>query len=125
MIENARELLLQPGQFCHDRTAGRLLYLPRPEEQGRAARLTAYAPGLVMLARVAGAAGAMVTNLTLAHAAVDFFGFFAGDGNGQPSRDQPAVGGRRGGADDTPTPRCCLLQRERWVLAEPHLIKPK
>ena len=83
MIENARELLLQPGQFYHDRTAGRLLYLPRPEEQGRAASLTAYVPGLVTLARVDGAAGAMVTNLTLAHAAVDFSGFFAGDGDGQ------------------------------------------
>ena len=54
MIENARELLLQPGQFYHDRTADRLLYLPRPEEQGRATRLTAYVPGLVTLARVDG-----------------------------------------------------------------------
>lgn len=83
VIENARELLLQPGQFYHDRAAGRLLYLPRPEEQGRAASLTAYVPGLVTLACVDGATGAMVTNLTLAHAAADFSGFFAGDGDGQ------------------------------------------
>lgn len=82
-VENARELLLQPGQFYHDRRAGKLLYLPLPEERGLAASITAYVPKLITLVRVDGAVGASITNLTLAHAAVDFSGFFAGDGDGQ------------------------------------------
>ena len=83
VVENARELLRQPGQFYHDRRAGQLLYLPLAAEREHAASLTAYVPRVITLVRVDGAVGAELANLTLAHTAVDWAGFFSGDGDGQ------------------------------------------
>jgi hypothetical protein len=106
-IENALELLTEPGQFYYDHTTTEVSYIPLPGED--IASFVAYAPALTTLLDVNGAtttnpggtnrttgadsggiaADITVRDLSLMHAAADMDGFFVGDCDGQAGMLSP------------------------------------
>jgi len=64
-VENVAEAMTEPGEWYHDRPAGKLHYIPLPGQT--AAKITAYAPTVDRLIQVRGASHLRFENLTFHH----------------------------------------------------------
>ncbi len=64
-VENVAEALSEPGEWYHDRPAGKLFYIPLPGQT--AENITAFAPQVDRLVHVRGADGVTFENITFQH----------------------------------------------------------